>query len=159
MSTELRLTCSLMLAVSMTACSRPAPITSLGALCRGADVEKAVQLVVDNTRPTAGAAATKLAGQRMDLDLAFRAGEAQAECNGRTGRVAFQGELPAPLAGATATDRIGLWRINGDAVAIDFNPDARDNNHTLVLPLSGAAGRWGMSTFAGEVISGRAQPR
>jgi hypothetical protein len=141
------------------ACHRPPATPALGALCRGADVETPVRLVVDSTRPAAGAAVSELARQSYDVDLAFRAGEQRAECSGRTGRVAFEGKLPSALATAVSPDHVGLWRIAGDSVALDLNPNARDNNLTLVLPLSGGPGRWGWSTFAGEVVRGRVEER
>jgi hypothetical protein len=115
--------------------------------------------VVDNVRPTAGAAAADLAGKSYDVTLAFRAGEPRDECSERTGRVAFEGQIPDALSGALSGDRVGLWRITGDSVAIDLNPSARDNNLTLLLPMSGGSGRWGWSTFAGEALSGRAEER
>jgi hypothetical protein len=159
LSTEPRIALILAVLLAAAACQRPETTPALGALCRGADVEAPLRLVVDSIRPTAGAAAADLAGKAYDVTLAFRAGEPREECAQRTGRVAFEGPLPDALASAMAADRVGLWRIAGDSVAVDLNPSARDNNLTLVLPMSGGPGHWGWSTFAGEVLRGRAEER
>jgi hypothetical protein len=158
LSTDPRIALVVVVALLAGACRRQPATAALGALCRGVDVESSVRLVVDSVPPVTGPA-SGVAGQAFDLALAFRPGEDRPECNGRTGRVAFEGELPEPFTSATAGDDVGLWRIVGDTVAIDLNPNARDNNLTLVLPLSGGTGRWGLSTFVGEVAAGRAEPR
>jgi hypothetical protein len=159
LSTDTQTTLLVVLALLGAACRHEPATQALGALCRGADVQAPVRLVIDSTRPAAGEAAGKLAGQGFNLELAFRPGETRSECNGRTGRVAFEGKLPPELASAAASDHVGLWRVTGDTVAVDLNPSARDNNLTLVLPLSGGLGRWGLSTLVGEVIAGSVAPR
>ena len=75
------------------------------------------------------------------------------------GTATFKGDVPLQLRSATSGDNTATWRIEGDTVILDLNPKTRDNNLMLVLPVAGGRGRWGLSTFAGEVARGTTGPR
>ena len=84
------------------------------------------------------------------------AGTGLTPCDGKLGEGRFSGDLPDPV--RVAVDRRGrlTWRIEGEIMIVDMNPDARDNNLVLILHTDGAEGQLGMSGFAGETARGRA---
>lgn len=84
------------------------------------------------------------------------AGTGATPCDGKLGEGRFSGDIPDPV--RVAVDRGGklTWRIEGEIMIVDMNPDARDNNLVLILHTDGAEGQLGMSGFAGETARGRA---
>ena len=137
---------------------------TLAPLCAGRETTHQVDLTIDTVMPAAGPALGVLRGRTFAIQLTFVPGPATGAaagtggasgCEGKMGTATFSGDIPEPLRTATDTGGSATWRVEGDMVFLDLNPKSRDNNLMTVLPLGGGAGRWGLSTFAGEVARGR----
>ena len=137
---------------------------TLAALCAGRETAQRIDVTIDTVMPSAGPALGVLKGRAFAIQLRFVPGPATGAaagtggasgCDGKMGAATFSGDVPEPLRNATDAGGAATWRVEGDVAFLDLNPKSRDNNLLLVLPLSGAAGHWGLSTFAGEVARGR----
>ena len=157
---DLLLAALLMPAVTL-ACGQP---ETLAALCAGRETKQRVDVTIDTVMPPAGAELGVLRGRSFAIRLTFVPGPATGAaagtggvsgCDGKMGTASFDGDIPEPLRNATEQGGAATWRVEANTVLVDLNPKSRDNNLMLVLPLGGGAGRWGLSTFAGEVARGR----
>jgi hypothetical protein len=136
-------------------------VSELDAICASPTpaVEQPVILVIDSVRSAAPASLREQQGRRIPLRLVFQpARNPSASCQDREGLVTYEGVLPLALQGASAGSGNARWRLAGSDVVIEFNPGTADNNLGLSLPLTGGIGRWSLSTFPGEIASGRVEP-
>lgn len=144
----------------LAGCGRSAGETGLSAICDGRAASRRLPSTIDSVMAPGGAELAALRGRTFTIDVALQPAPATGPaaggggCGGRMGDAHFSGELPEPLRGATNADGRATWRTEGDSVLLDLNPASRDNNLVLVLPLGPGSGRWGLSTFAGEVARG-----
>jgi hypothetical protein len=147
---------ALALALLLGAChSRPS--YKLTDLCGGATgVTQRLTLVIDSAHPAAGASARGLVGKKYDLTLNLFNLLNPPRCEDRDGEASLSGYLPDFLSHAVSTRKqVPRWSIEGPDVAVQLNPGVLDDNLSFTLPLDGRDGRWGLSTLAGEVASGR----
>jgi hypothetical protein len=133
--------------------------TEMTGVCKGMNVTRDLVLAIDSLSPAAGRALARFQGQRFTIRVNLFNPVEMAECQDRSGEAyATVDHLPDELERAAAGARHARWRVDGPNVVVELNPQVRDNNLTLVLPLSGQTGRWTMSSIAGTVASGRLEP-
>ena len=150
-----------------SACSRPGDSPDLAPLCAGREVTHRVDATIDTVLPHGGDALAAAKGRHIAIRLTFHpaaatgpaAGGGASGCDGRMGNATFKGDVPEPLRNATERGGAATWRVEGDTVILDLNPQTRDNNLMMVLPIGGGRGHWGLSTFAGEAARGATGPR
>jgi hypothetical protein len=130
----------------------------LQAVCTGANVAQRLVLSVDSLTSRAGPDLRALAGKKYHVAVTLLGRISTADCPDRSGDATFEGELPSALASAVASRGRATphWLVQGVNVLVELNPGVLDNAITITLPLDGSPGRWGLSTLAGEVVSGRA---
>ena len=137
-------------------------------VCQGRAASVEVRATIDTVLRFGSETLRAEQGTSFDVELELKpapatgpaAGSGINPCDGKLGEGRFNGEdLPDPV--RTAVDRRGrlTWRIEGEIMIVDMNPDARDNNLVLILHTDGAEGQLGMSGFAGETARGRASVR
>jgi hypothetical protein len=150
---------SLALLSTSTACVPGRVGSALDSLCGSppAAVQVAATLVIDSVRPAAPPALEDERGKSIPMTLTFHPDPAPIppDCPDREGVVVYDGVLPLPLARSSAGSGNARWRMDGARLVVEFNPGTFDNNLGLWLPISGGEGRWWLSTFAGEVATGR----
>ncbi len=144
---------------ALAACAVP-HTSSLSSLCSDESVVQHVVLVVDSVAPPGGLNVQELRGRRIALTLTLLSDVEQpspfrSPCPDATGRATWVGAIPGALRTGVGDSTRAAWRIQGDKVRIDLNPGVADNNLEILLPIEGDGGRWGLSTLAGEVASGR----
>lgn len=133
--------------------------TEMTAVCKGMNVTRDLVLSVDSLSPAAGRALVRFRGKRFTIRVNLFNPLEMVECQDRSGEAyATVDHLPDELEHAAAGARHARWRVDGPNVVVDLNPQVRDDNLTLVLPLSGGTGRWTMSSIVGTVASGRLMP-
>jgi hypothetical protein len=136
-------------------------------VCQGRAASVEVRATIDTVLRHASETLRGEQGTSFDVELELKpapasgpaAGTGLNPCDGKLGEGRFKGDLPDPV--RTTVDRQGrlTWRIEGEIMIVDMNPDARDNNLVLILHTDGAEGQLGMSGFAGETARGRASVR
>ena len=136
-------------------------------VCQGRPATVEVRATIDTVLRHGSETLRAEQGSSFDVELELKpapatgpaAGTGLTPCDGKLGDGRFKGDLPDPV--RTAVDRQGrlTWRIEGEIMIVDMNPDARDNNLVLILHTDGAEGQLGMSGFAGETARGRASVR
>jgi len=141
--------------LALFACSHSVS-PKLSDLCGGYSVVQHVVLVVDTLTARAGPASQRLAGKQYPLTINLNNILNPRNCDDRAGEGAVLGYLPDVLSSAvTSRKQVMRWDVEGKNLRVDLNPGVIDNNLSFTLPMNGTAGRWSMSTLAGQVGWGR----
>jgi hypothetical protein len=150
---------ALALLAAFHACTPGRVADALESLCATPPVavQLSATLVIDSVTQAGPRPLEAERGRRVPVTLVFHPDPPPIapDCPDREGTVVYEGALPLSLSQASAGSGNARWRMEGARIVIEFNPGTFDNNLGLWLPLPDGEGRWWLSTFAGEVASGR----